>query len=501
MKTKSELLEHIAELENQLLEAEETIEAIKNDKIDALLITTSTGDEQVYTLEGAERPYRIFLEQMNEGAITLSIDGIILYCNNKFAELLKSPLESVIGSAIFKWAAPLDLEVLSSFLLMSNENAKTEVDFLRSDGTHISLYLSMKRLPAENRDAIFCIVATDLTEKKKSEEIIAAEKLARSILEQAADAIVVTDDRFKVMRHSKAAEQLAGKPVLYSHFDDTFPLFNTEMNPTPLRKLINSSSDSQETVILYANDQKFNMIISIGVLTGHKQNSIGYVINLTNITKHIEIEEQLSISLREKTVLLKEIHHRVKNNLQVISSLLRLQAMNIKEERLVNILNECQNRITSMALIHQKLYESETFARVNISAYLKELVSFLCSTYMFDQSNIQLVIPEEDFSFSIDAAVPIGLIINELVSNSFKHAFKDQSQGTVEITFSNISDDWFSISVKDNGRGFPENINFYNPESLGLQLVHTLIEQINGTVDMTASENGTDIRMKFNLQE
>jgi PAS domain S-box-containing protein len=502
MITKSELLQKIEELENKLLEAEETIDAIKNDKVDALVINTAAG-EQVYTLEGAERPYRIFLEQMNEGAITLSLDGIILYCNSKFAELLKVPLEMVIGSAIFRWVSSSDLEKLSSFLLMSNGNSKIEVDFLRIDGVVVSLYLSLKRMTGETSDPVFCMVATDLTEKKRSEEIVAAEKLARSILEQAADAIVVCNDNFQIIRTSKAAEILAGQPVLYRNFDDVFPLTDGSLHPVSLNSLIDTKEKMQvETVLLTKAFEKFNLMMNIGILKGPRNNIIGYVINLTNITKHIEAEAKLSQSLKEKIVLLKEIHHRVKNNLQIISSLLRLQSMNIKEESVLNVLNECQNRITSMALIHQKLYESESYATVNIAAYLRELVTFLSSTYMFSSKNIILNVPAEDnFSFSIDAAVPIGLIINELISNSFKHAFSPGYDGIVSIDFMNILENVFTISVKDNGKGFPENIDFFNPDSLGLQLVHTLTEQVNGKVEMETSGKGTSITVEINLND
>jgi two-component sensor histidine kinase len=280
-------------------------------------------------------------------------------------------------------------------------------------------------------------------------------------------------------------------------------LTDGSLHPVSLNSLIDTKEKMQvETVLLTKAFEKFNLMMNIGILKGPRNNIIGYVINLTNITKHIEAEAKLSQSLKEKIVLLKEIHHRVKNNLQIISSLLRLQSMNIKEESVLNVLNECQNRITSMALIHQKLYESESYATVNIAAYLRELVTFLSSTYMFSSKNIILNVPAEDnFSFSIDAAVPIGLIINELISNSFKHAFSPGYDGIVSIDFMNILENVFTISVKDNGKGFPENIDFFNPDSLGLQLVHTLTEQVNGKVEMETSGKGTSITVEINLND
>jgi PAS domain S-box-containing protein len=489
--------EQIKDLQQRLEEAEETIQAIRYDKVDALVVSTANGD-QVYTLEGAERPYRIFLEQMSEGAITVTYDGIILYSNKMFSEMLQIPLESVIGSMIFNWVSDSDNQRLISFMASQEENAKDEIMFVRTDNSEVSLYLSKKTLLVDNSETILCIVATDLTEKKRSEEILAAEKLARSILEQAAEAILVCDNNLRIIRASKAAETLASSEVLYQNFDNVFPLYN-EQGRLSLKDLVsNSSLHHSEVVLIKKNAEKQNLMINIGVLNGNHEIG-GYIINLANITKHIAAEEKLTHSLNEKTVLLKEIHHRVKNNLQIISSLLRLQSMYVKEDSVISILNECQNRITSMALIHQKLYESESFSRINISDYMKELVSFLCSTYNFRSNHINIIMPSEQLSFSIESAVPLGLIINELVTNSFKHGFKGSKDEKIEITLIPENDNSLLITIKDNGKGFPTDIDFYNPETLGLQLVHTLMEQIEGKIELLSPEAGTEIRIMVKI--
>jgi two-component system, sensor histidine kinase PdtaS len=487
-----DLLNQIAELENKIIEAEETIDAIKNDKIDALVVSTS-GGEKVYTLESAERPYRIFLEQMNEGAVTLSSDGIVLFCNKSFSDIIDIPLEHILGSQIQKWVFSEDTEALSLFLEKKNDNIKEEIRFVRQNGSAISLYLSLRKLNIDNTEPVLCVVATDLTDKKKSEEILAAEQLARSILEQAGEAIVVCDDSLRIIRASKAAESLAGEPVLYKTFDSVFPLFKSKNNSYPLKKILEKIDGSREEAILIKkNSQPYNLILNIGILRGSQEETLGYVINLTNITSHIEAEKKLSQSLKEKTILLKEIHHRVKNNLQIISSLLRLQSLYVSEDHLLGILNECQNRITSMALIHQKLYESKSFATINITEYLKELVIFLCNTYMMQTDNVKFEFPDKNISFPIDSAVPLGLILNELVTNAFKHAFRGTDQGEVMIKIMLANDGNVNISIKDNGRGFPNDVDFFNPSSLGLQLVHSLIEQITGQIKLVES-NGTEI--------
>jgi PAS domain S-box-containing protein len=496
-KSKEDLLRHIAELENRLIEAEETIEAIKFDKVDALLISTTEG-ERVYTLNSAERPYRIFLEQMSEGAVTLSPDGLILFCNLKFAEILQEPREHVLGSQITDWVFE-DTEALVTFLEQRTENHKEEINFRRSDGSCISLYLSVTFLK-DNTEPLLCLVATDLTEKKRSEEIVAAEKLARSILDQAGEAIVVCDEDFRIIRASKAAETLAGEPVLYKYFDLVFPLFDDQKVPLPIQIIVKTTESQIETALIKKESQNFHLILNIGILRGPTDNIIGYVINMTNITRHIEAEEKLSQSLKEKTLLLKEIHHRVKNNLQIISSLLRLQSLYVTENHVIGILNECQNRINSMALIHQQLYESKSFATISFNQYLKELVVFLCNTYMINSDRIELLAPEEDVLFSIDIAVPLGLIINELVTNSFKHAFNEHEVGKVIIHVANKNSKDILITIKDNGRGFPEELDFFNPSTLGLQLIHSLTEQISGIIKLMPGE-GTHINLTIPKEE
>jgi PAS domain S-box-containing protein len=494
-KSKADLVKYIAELENKLFEAEETIQAIKYDKIDALVISTTNG-ERIYTLNSADRPYRIFLEQMNEGAITVSFDGIILFCNRRFSDMVNIPLEHLIGNQIKDLVLKSDLDAFNSFLAQNTDHLKEEIRFTRPDGSCISLYLSLTKL-SDSADPVLCVVATDLTEKKQSEEILAAEKLARSILDQAGEAIVVCDDSLRIIRASKAADKMAGETVLYNHFDKVFPMFDQEKNSIFIKDVLKNLNGTPVEVILLKNEKdKLNVILNIGVLSGQFNNVIGYVINLTNITQHIQAEEQLQQSLKEKTLLLKEIHHRVKNNLQIISSLLRLQSLYVSEDHLLGILNECQNRINSMALIHQQLYESKSFATISFNEYLKELVRFLSSTYLIRADHIELIMPKEDITFSIDVAVPLGLVINELVTNSFKHAFPDKRKGVVEIKIDLNDTEKVHITLADNGVGIPKGFDFFNPTSLGLQLVHSLIDQISGTIELQDGE-GTIVSMRI----
>ncbi len=202
-------------------------------------------------------------------------------------------------------------------------------------------------------------------------------------------------------------------------------------------------------------------------------------------------EKKVQKSVLEKNVLLKEIHHRVKNNLQIISSLLSLESRSAANETLSTILEECKNRIDSIAMVHKLLYEEEDYSRIN----LKSFVDMLRNVYLSKNSAIDIDNQCENLSMSIDYAVPCALIINELISNSFKHAFVNRSEGKIVVQFSK-KDAHYQLNVSDNGVGLPETLNSGNPTTLGLTLINALAEQINATVQIT-SKTGTSFQVCF----
>ncbi|MHC9538903.1 MAG: histidine kinase dimerization/phosphoacceptor domain -containing protein [Vulcanimicrobiota bacterium] len=194
-------------------------------------------------------------------------------------------------------------------------------------------------------------------------------------------------------------------------------------------------------------------------------------------------EERLKTSLREKEVLLREIHHRVKNNLQVVSSLLNLQARALNEPAITDLVNESRNRVKIMALVHESLYESEELDRIDYGEYLRKLVNYLFRTY--NRSDVTYELNATRVHLDINVAVPCGLIVNELVSNSLKHAFPDGRRGVVSISLDAGNNGTVTLRISDNGVGFPLNYDFKNPSSLGLQLVNDLALQIEAQMQVS----------------
>jgi len=198
-----------------------------------------------------------------------------------------------------------------------------------------------------------------------------------------------------------------------------------------------------------------------------------------DITERKKAEEEILSSLKEKELLLREIHHRVKNNLQIISTLLTLQSSQSKKDNINDLYRESQNRIQSIALIHENLYHSDDLAHINFKAYIKSLITDLFDSYGVNPKKIRMNLHIEDFTLGIETAIPCGLIINELVSNSLKHGFHYVETGMVSVNIKKIGKKEFELKVLDTGSPFQDNINILSNDSLGLELIKNLVDQLD----------------------
>jgi two-component sensor histidine kinase len=207
-------------------------------------------------------------------------------------------------------------------------------------------------------------------------------------------------------------------------------------------------------------------------------------------------EDQARAALQEKEVLLKEIHHRVKNNLQVVSSLLNLQSGQIQDPRITEAFRDSQNRVRSMALIHERLYQSENLAVIDFADYVRNLAEHLLHSYGVGAENVTLDVEADTVLLDIDTAAPCGLLLNELVSNALKHGFPDNRTGGIQVGLHAGQDGHLTLTVSDDGVGFPEDIDTQNARSLGLQLVHTLVRQLDGHIEVHR-RNGTTFSVTF----
>jgi PAS domain S-box-containing protein len=218
------------------------------------------------------------------------------------------------------------------------------------------------------------------------------------------------------------------------------------------------------------------------------------LILIRDITDRKQAEEQIKASLKEKEVLLKEIHHRVKNNLQIVSSLLYLQSRKTSDDQVLCVLRESQTRVRSMALIHEKLYQCDDLANINLGDYIRSLTSYLLNSYGVASHMVKLKINVESAPLGLDRAIPCGLIINELVSNALKYAFPQGRRGEIFVNLLRDGDGKLVLTVKDDGVGLPEDLDIADTPSLGLQLVNTLVKQLDGTIEV-GRKGGTEFKM------
>jgi len=216
-----------------------------------------------------------------------------------------------------------------------------------------------------------------------------------------------------------------------------------------------------------------------------------------DITDRKRAEEDLKASLKEKEALLREIHHRVKNNLQVISSLLDMRAMRTADKKIVDLCKDARAKIQTMALIHTHIYQSDTFTQIAMKDYVRDLVNFLTQVYSEKRRHVAIIVEEADVYLSVTQAMPFAIILNEAISNAFKHAFKKGQKGTIRISLKETGENTVSLKIKDDGVGFPEGIDIHNAQTLGLKLMRNLVrDQLKGQIKVEKNR-GTEVIVEF----
>lgn len=250
--------------------------------------------------------------------------------------------------------------------------------------------------------------------------------------------------------------------------------------------LLFKSTAGNERIIFIRNIPELSNIMKNILLT--------FSSHVSTVFNNLELMDDIRRSLDEKLILVKEIHHRVKNNLQIISSLLHMQSAGVSDEKLLDVLRESENRVQSMSLVHEKLYQSDLMATIDFTEYINSLAERLITTY--NVSNIiKLQMDTDHLMLSINTAIPCGLIVNEILTNSIKYAFTDGREGIISISMK-VRDEKVSLIISDNGIGLPADMNMSKVKSLGMKLIRVLTDQIDGTMELTGDE-GTTFSLNF----
>lgn len=320
------------------------------------------------------------------------------------------------------------------------------------------------------------------------------------LLESSQEGVVTTDNFGNVLRVNSEFTKMFGysrEEAVGRSIDDLLAPQGLYKEASSITKLTGEGKKyALETRRCCKDGKEIDVsLLAHPIKVGGKQ--VGSYAIYRDISTRKKAEQKIKDSLREKEVLLKEIHHRVKNNMQIISSLINLQSSRIDDKKTAKVLQSSQNRIKSMAIIHEKLYQSQDFTNVDLSEYVQSLIHNLMMTYGVDKKKIRFHTDIKDIYLDINRAIPCGLIINELLTNSIKHAFLDGKSGEIKVAIRNCGNQKKELSISDNGVGIPEDMDINHSSSLGITLVKILAEQqLQGSLHLEKTK-GTSFKIIF----
>ena len=420
-------------------------------------------------------------EALSENQLYLVKGGIQAVLGGQVSEKEGQDMEKLLGigeiyATGFKW----DEQIYGSATIFLD--VKTQLKDLNSLLTLVNL----SSVALKNRTA--------------EKALLASEEKFRKLFNNANDAIFlhkITGDGVsgKFVEVNSVASQVLG----YTH-EELLNMSPLDIEDTEsvngfdqMAEMVGEDKLTFETTFISKDGKKIPVEINTHIFTlNNDQLSLSIA---RDITERKKMEEEIKISLEEKEMLLREIHHRVKNNLMIISSLLNLQSRYITDKEVLDVFKDSQNRARSMALIHDRLYQSSHLKSINIGDYILTLASDLFRIYAIDPDRVELNFDLEDVMIDINTMIPLGLIVNELLSNCLKHAFPNDRSGRIDIAFHG-EDDHYQLTVADDGVGFPENLDYRNTKSLGLRLVNILTDQIDGRMELK-QDKGTQFVIEF----
>jgi PAS domain S-box-containing protein len=461
---------------------------------------------QAERLGRGEERYRMIVERQTEFIVRWLPDGTRTFVNESYCRYFGLSEQECLGTSFFPLVAPAYraalLHKIASLRPDHPEATHEHVSFAPGGREVWQEWTDRGLFDAEGRLVELLSVGRDISARKRVEAVLReSEERFRGAFDFAAIgmAIVAPDGRWLKVNQSLC--DLLGRPaeeLLGTDFQSITHPEDLEADLGLVRQLLEGSVPYYHMEKRYFHKQGKVVwaLLSVSLVRDGQGEPLYFISQIQDITERKLSEGRMRASLREKEVLLKEVHHRVKNNLQVIKSLLSLQSAQVSDPTARRALAESQSRVRTMALIHESLYLSGDMARIDFSAYVQTLCDQLLVTFGVDPCRVELRSRLEPLALDLERAVPCGMLVNELVSNALEHAFPDGRAGVVWVELCAGADGSHVLKIADNGVGLPAGLDYQRTQSLGLQLVFTLARQLSATVAVER-EGRTAFRITF----
>ena len=485
-KSREDLIREIEELRNQI----------------SLLHLSDT--ERQLALDAqyeTEKQYRHLLESIHEIVYIIDKHTRLLFISPRAKEVFGYDPVELHGKKLFDLIYPDDLAAVKQKRKVLSEVQDTSHEFrvFHKDGSIRHVHATCRILHSKDQEPVLTGIINDITEKKLSSIALRESQIKFRILETSIeDPIWVLDLNLKYIYISPSIIKIRGRSaeeVLSTSIEKMFQPEVYKKWVEILREEVAYEESGLPRKLNYRliefdlpdkDGRQIFVESKVSFLKDQDQKVIGIIGVNRDITERKILEDQTRKSLEEKEILLKEIHHRVKNNFQIITSLLNLQENRIHDKELLEIYKDSQNRIRAMALIHERLYQSGNLASIDMGEYIHTIAEELLDTYESTADRVEMLIDARPVMLEINQAIPCGLLINEILTNAIKYGFPPYfpDKGIIKISIS--SDGRFIyLDISDNGIGIPDHINFDNPETLGLQLISMITRnQLKGTIEL-----------------
>jgi PAS domain S-box-containing protein len=441
----------------------------------------------------------------DDAIIGMTLNGIIRNWNAGAERLYGYSAQEVTGRSLALLCPPDRMDEVPTILdrIAHGEHVRNfETVRRRKNGRKIDVSLTISPVKdAEGNIIGASKIARDVTERNRIEAGLRKNEARFHMMADTAPVMVWMagpDGRCTFV--NKRWLEFTGRPLEHEIGDD----WVTGLHPTDVERCQETYEGSFKSEQPFSmeyrmrrKDGEYRWVLDTGVPFFEPGGRFGgYIGTCVDMTERKDMENELRKALKEKESLLREVHHRVKNNLQVISSLLNLQASSIKDPQIAQLFRECQVRITSIALLHDTLHRSDNLSLIAMSEYMRTLIGHLFRSYGVDSNRIRVNLQVDEVEFDIDTGLTCGLILDELVSNCLKHAFSGSRQGCITIALQAHVDDTYSLRVSDNGVGLPKDGVLNNPDSLGLELVGLMAEKLDGAITLQSGQ-GTEWQVRF----